>query len=215
MGGAVQAGEGALVRRLANGVRPAVRGDGAVRHLRPVEPGEAAELLSRPLSPVGRRPRRGPDLHLLEDQGGSRPDQQLGRRGEDEGHPPPPVRRLHARPRALRHSLQHGPARLADRQDRRAALGQPVRRYQHADHDAHGAAGARRARRRRVHPMRPLHRRAAAAGPEGRALALRAGHRPQIHLPLPRDPRDSGPTAPATAATRCSARSAWRCASPR
>jgi len=36
----------------------------------------------------------------------------------------------------------------------------------------------------------------------------------QVHLPLPRA-RRSGPTVPATAGTRCSARSATRCGSPR
>ncbi len=46
-----------------------------------------------------------------------------------------------------------------------------------------------------------------------RAVALR--RRQQVHRPLPRDPRDLVATAPATAATPCSARSASRCASPR
>ena len=46
-----------------------------------------------------------------------------------------------------------------------------------------------------------------------RAVAVR--RRQQVHLPLPRDPRDLVATAPATAATPCSARSASPCASPR
>ena len=160
------------------------------RHLHPAEPGEAAEQLPRAFAPVGCRPRRRPHLYLLEEQGGSRTDQQLGRRGEDEGHPPRPVRWLHARADALRHSVQHGPARLAHRQDRRADQRQRLCRDEHADHDAHGTGRPRRARRRRLHPVRPLDRRAAAAGPEGRAVAVRAGHQPQVHLPLPGDPRD-------------------------
>ena len=51
-----------------------------------------------------------------------------------------------------------------------------------------------------------------AAGPEGRALAVQQD---QVHRPLSRDARDLVATAPATAATRCWARSASRCASPR
>ncbi len=51
-----------------------------------------------------------------------------------------------------------------------------------------------------------------AAGPEGRALAVQQG---EVHRPLPRDARDLVVTARATAATRCSARNASRCASLR
>ena len=92
---------------------------------------------------------------------------------------------------------------------------QRLRRHQHADHDPHGTGGARRARRRRLHPVRAFDRRAAAAGPEGRGVAVRAGHRAASTSATSRTPARSGRTAPATAATRCSARSAWRCASPR
>ena len=74
-----------------------------------------------------------------------------------------PVRRLHARPHHVCHSVQHGAARLADRQDRRADHRQSLRRGQHADHDPHGARRARRARRRRVHPLHAFGWRAAFA----------------------------------------------------
>ena len=46
-------------------------------------------------------------------------------------------------------SVQHGTDRLADRAYRCPALGQPLRRGEHADHDADGHAGPRGARRRR------------------------------------------------------------------
>ena len=52
-----------------------------------------------------------------------------------------------------------------------------------------------------------------ADGPGGRAVALQ--RRQQVHRPLPGDPRDLVLRLRATAATRCSARSASRCGSPR
>ena len=64
---------------------------------------------------------------------------------------------------------------------------------------------------KRVVPCMHSRRRAAGAGPEGRAVAVQHG---EVHRPLPGDARDLVATAPATAATRCSARSASRCASP-
>ncbi len=61
---------------------------------------------------------------------------------------------------------------------------------QHADHDADGQSGARCAGRRRIHPLRAFDRGAARTRAEGCAVAVRAGHQPQVHLPLPGDPRD-------------------------
>ena len=50
-------------------------------------------------------------------------------------------------------------------------------------------------------------------GAPGRPLAVQRGQ--QVHRAFPRDAARSGRTGPATAATRCSARSASRCGSPR
>ena len=52
-----------------------------------------------------------------------------------------------------------------------------------------------------------------AAGEKDVRVAVQQG--PQVHRPLSRRPRRSCRSAPATAATRCSARSASRFASPR
>ena len=121
---------------------------------------------------------------------------------------------LHEGPHDVRRSLLDGPARLRDLRNRRAADRLGLRRDQHADHDPDGQAGARRARRRRrVRPLRALGRDAAERGRRRRLLALQRGQ--QVHRPLPGDAAKSGPSARATAATPCSARSASRCGSPR
>ena len=61
-------------------------------------------------------------------------------------------------------------------------------------------------------PVPALGRRAARARPAGRAVAVQ---RHEVHHPVPRGAHDLVATAPATAATRCSARSATRCGSRR
>ena len=62
-------------------------------------------------------------------------------------------------------------------------------------------------------PCMHTRRRAARAGRAGCAVAVQP--RREVHRALPRGALDLVATAPATAATRCSARSASRCASPR
>ena len=53
------------------------------------------------------------------------------------------VRRLHARPHAVRRPLLHGPDRFAVLALRRRDHRQRLRGAEHGHHDAHGAAGAR------------------------------------------------------------------------
>ena len=71
------------------------------------------EQLPRPFRPERRRPGGGPHVHLLEDQGRRRSDEQLDGPGRDEGHPARAVRRLHGRSDDVRDPVQHGSARFA------------------------------------------------------------------------------------------------------
>ena len=125
-----------------------------------------------------------------------------------------PLHRRHAGPHDVRRAVLDGPAGLRHRPHRRAADRLGLRRGEHADHDPHGPEGARcPRRRRRVRALRPLGRRPARRRRAGRAVAVQPGQ--QVHRALPGDARDPVVTAPATAATPCSARSASPCASPR
>ena len=67
------------------------------------------------------------------------------------------VRRLHARAHDVRRPVLDGPARLADRRDRRPADRLGLRRRLDADHDPHGPGRARRARRRTATSCPCLH----------------------------------------------------------
>ena len=119
-----------------------------------------------------------------------------------------------AGPHDVRAGLQHGRSRVADVADRRPAHRLALRRRQHAHHGAHRAAGARGDRprhqaRRAVHAQR----RHAAAAWRRRTCRGRATTRSTSSTSRRR--ARSGPTARATAATPCSARSASGCASRR
>ena len=111
-------------------------------------------------------------------------------------------------------AVQHGHARLTDVADRRAAHRLPVRRRQHADHGAYRDAGAGRDRQgrkaRRALHAQPWARRSRLERPmcPGRAI-------PRSTSSTSRRRARSGRTARATAATRCSGRSASRCGSRR
>ncbi len=102
------------------------------------EPGEAPQQLPGLVRSDRRGPRGRPHLHLQPLQAGCRPDQQLDAPEGDEGEAERPVQGLHAGSHHVRHPLQHGPARLAHRQDRRRDLRLPLCRGQHAHHDPHG-----------------------------------------------------------------------------
>ena len=66
------------------------------------------------------------------------PDQQLGRSREDEAEAERTFHRLHGGPHHVRHSVQHGPDRIAHREDRGRDHRLALRRRQHAHHGARG-----------------------------------------------------------------------------
>ena len=198
---------------IGGGVRPAVPAAGRRRHVPQALRGQAPQLLPGALGSGRRGARRGPHVHLLGVRGGRRTDQQLARTGRDAGAAARQVLRRHARPHALRRAVLDGPARLPDLRDRRPADRFPLRRRVDADHDPHGPGRARRARRRRRVRALHAHGRQPARGGGDELARGRATPR-STSSTSPRRAR-SGPSAPATAATRCWGRSASRCGSPR
>ncbi len=191
--------------------RPAGRG----RHVHPSRPREEAELVLRRLRPQRRRARRGPHLHLLGDEKDAGPTNNWMDPAEMKAIMTELYRGLHARPHDVRHPVLHGPARgrapdVRRRDHRLASTSSSSMRVM-------ARMGTRRARAARgddadVRARPALGRRAARAGPGRRAVALQ---RHQVHRPVPRGADDLVLRLRATAATRCSARSATRCASPR
>ena len=159
------------------------------------------ELLPAPLEPVRRGARRAPDLRVHASREDAGPNNHWMAPAEAHAQDGRAVRRLHARPHAVRDPVLHGPDRFAAvalrRRDHRLA----VRGRQHAHHDAHGRAGAGAHRARGHVRARP-------------AFDRRARSRPPLHHAFPGRADASRASAPATAATPCWARSATRCASP-
>ena len=124
-----------------------------------------------------------------------------------------PVPRLHARSHHVRGAVLHGPARCRGPQARRGDHRLGVRRRLDAHHDPDGQGRAGEDRRRRF-----LRQGAALGGRAAGGRARKTFRGPATTpstSPTSRRPGRSGATVRATAATRCWARSATRCGSPR
>ena len=102
------------------------------------ERGKKARLVSASLEPERRGAGRAIHLHLHADEGGSRPDQQLGRAGRDLHKTPRHAHGRDARADDVCRALHHGPAGFAADQGRLRNHRLDLRRPQHADHDADG-----------------------------------------------------------------------------
>ena len=202
-----------LVHRLRRGVDRAHRRARGRRHLHPARPGEEAELLPRRLRPDRRRAGRGPHLHLLRRGEGRRAHQQLDGPRRDEGPHARALRRLHEGPHDVRHPVRDGPPRRREADVRR---GDHRLRLRHGLDAGDGPHGHRRpapdgGARRRVRARACTRSACRWPRPGRRRVAVQ---RHQVHRAVPRGADDLVLRLRATAATRCSARSATPCASP-
>ncbi len=170
------------------------------------ESAEAARLLSASQQSQRRRPHRAAHLHLHAQPGHGRRRPTTGWKSEPAyAKLRGPVQRLHEGPHDVRRPVRHGADRLAAGEGRRRADRFDLRRRQHGNHDAHGrrrleATGRQHGDRERNSP----------AACTASAIAIPSAGTSAIS----RWTTPSGASAPATAATRCSARNAWPCASP-
>ena len=202
------------MRRVGGGVRRTGPAAGRRGHLRAPLRGQAPQLLSRAVGPGRRRPRRGPDLHLLGPRAGRGADEQLARPRGDARDALRALPRLDGRAHHVRRALLDGPAGLRQEPHRRAVHRLGLRGRLHADHDPDGRRRPRGARRRRRLRALPALGRHAARTMASRTSRGRATPTTSTSCTSPRAAR-SGRSARATAATRCWARSAWPCASRR
>ena len=194
---------------------PADRRAGRRRHAQAPQPRQAPQLLLRRLRPRATSPgsRAAPSSAPRTRTTPARPTTG-STRPRCAPTLKPPVRGLHARPHHVCRAVLHGPDRLEDLRQ----LGVEITDSAYVAISMRvmtrmGKRGAGRARRGRLlRAGRPL---------PGRAAGRRPGRRrrgpattPNTSSTSPR-PARSGPTARATAATPCWARSATPCASPR